>query len=178
LPGGKAVKKCPACGYANSGGANCGVCGRDISSVAPLPETPKKADRAMPLLAAVLLLCCLAAFFVTGGRKGGAAAPEGESFSDEASFGSEGVVYSLDRMGELRFLPREDRLKALPLMNSSDERVACAAVRAAGKWARSGAPDSEVFAEALRAAAESGPEACRALAASGIPAAAAGKKTR
>jgi hypothetical protein len=172
------VKKCPACGYANSGDASCGVCGRDISSVSPLPEVRAKKDRAMPLLAAVLLLCCLAAFFVTGGPGRGNSAREGENFSDEASFGYEGVIYSLDRMAELKFLPQEDRLRTLPLLNSRDERVACAAVRAAGRWARSGARDAAVFVEALRAAAKTGPEACRALAAAELPAAPAAEKTR
>ena len=172
------MKKCPSCGYVNSGAAACGVCGRDLSSVASLPENKRKKDRSMPLLAAVLLLCCLAAFFVTGGRKGTPAAPREENFSDEASFGYEGVIYSLDRMGELEFLSTEDRLKVLPLMKSRDERVACAAVRVAVKWARSGAPDSKVFAVALRAPAESGPEACRAQAATGLAEAAVVEKTR
>lgn len=143
-----------------------------------MPEPRVKKDVAMPLLAAVLLLCCLAAFFVTGGRKGGAAHPEGETFSDEASFGYEGVIYSLDRLGDLKFLPSEDRLKVLPFLASRDERVACAAARAAGKWARSGAPDAAVFAQALRAAPKSLTEACLAPAADEIPGAAAGKKTR
>lgn len=172
------MKKCPACGYAGSSGDCCGVCGRDLSQVAPLPGTRVKRDVAMPLLAVVLLLCCLAAFFVTGGRKRGAAAPEGETFPDEASFGYEGVIYSLDRMGELKFLSPEDRLKVLPFLASRDERVACAAARAAGKWARSGAPDAAVFAQALRAAPKSLPEACLTPDAGGIPGGAAGKKTR
>lgn len=172
------MKKCPSCGYAGSSGDACGVCGRDLSRVAPLPEPRAKRDVAMPLLAAVLLLCCLAAFFVTGGRKRGAAAPEGETFSDEASFGYEGVIYSLDRMGELKFLAHEDRLKVLPFLASRDERVACAASKAAGKWARSGAPDAAVFAQALRVALKSLPEACRIPVMDGIPGEVAGKKTR
>lgn len=172
------MKKCPACGYAGSGGASCGVCGRDLSLTAPLPDPGPKKDFAMPLLAAVLLLCCLAAFFVTGGRKGGGAAQAGQTFSDEASFGYEGVIYSLDRLGELKFLPTEDRLKVLPLLASRDARVACAAARTAGKWARSGASDSAVFGQALRSASAGLPEACRDTAAGEIPVAAAGKKTR
>jgi hypothetical protein len=172
------VKKCPACGYSNSGGANCGVCGRDISSVASLPEARAKKDRAMPLLAAVLLLCCLAAFLVTGRRAGGTAAPAAKTFSGEASFGREGVVYSLDRMGELKFLSPEDKLKVLPLLRSSDAKVACAASRTAGKWARSGGADAEVFAKALRAEAKNAQDPCRAAAGAKISGAAAAEKTR
>jgi hypothetical protein len=155
------MKPCPSCGYGNpDSGLKCGICARDISSVpAVQPPAPQKESRLM-ILTGLLLLACGLAFFVSGLFIDKPARPaSGETeFSDEAGFDYEGVLYALDRMAGLDFLPREDKLKVLPLLASHDERVGCAAARLLGAWTReeAAAADARLFFEALVKTAASG----------------------
>jgi len=148
------VRECPACGYPNSDPAAqaCGVCGRGLSAVAErAPAEGRRPDRLMPALAVLLLLCALAAFYLAH-RRIPAPVPGESAFADEAGFGYEGVLYSLAAMGEQRFLPPEDKLRVLPLLDSRDERVAAAAAGLAGKWLES--ETDPALAGALRLALE------------------------
>lgn len=164
------MKPCPVCGYGNSDAAlNCAVCGRDVSVVPVRPERrPEKESRLM-LLAGLLLLTCGAAFIVTGklAEKPPRPASGETEFSDEASFSYEGVLAGLDEMSRLRFLPREDKLKVLPLLNSRDERVAYAAAKLIGGWVRpeEDPADAKLWFDALLQAASAGGAAARGQAA-------------
>lgn len=160
------MRKCPACGYVNAEAAACGVCGRDLSGIPDRTAPARKTDRIMPALAALLLCCALAAFFLAS-RRPAAPAPADNSFSDEAGFGYEGLLYSMTAMESMRFLPPEDKLKILPFLSSRDERVACAAAGLAGAWLRSG-EDAQLAASltaALLDAAGEGPASLRKQAA-------------
>lgn len=163
------MRRCPACGYDNPVSETCGVCGRCLSDVRACEPPTRKPDRLMPALAAVLLLCALAAFFLAN-RRAAAPAPAENSFSDEAGFGYEGVLYSLSAMEGLRFLPPEDKLRVLPLLESHDERVACAAAVLAGRWLAEETDQAAagVFRSALERASASGPAAVRESAAAAL----------
>lgn len=169
------MKKCPSCGYQASTGAACGVCGRDLGAVPELAVPKKSKDMAMPFLAAALLACAAVAFFFfgRGGKPEPVAAVPGPSEVDE--FGYEGALYALERMEGLKFLPEEDKLRVLPLLESSDGRVAFAAVKLAGKWLTesAGTPGAEPLLDALIRAALSGAPELRKQAAMEIAAAAA-----
>jgi hypothetical protein len=156
------MRRCPGCGYDNPGGAlKCGVCGGDVSGV---PEAPRPEKRTEPdLLPAVglLLLFCAGFFYLyqhAPWRRAPAPSTGEDAATDEASFSYDGVVYSLDRMRELRFLPREDKLRVPPLLQSRDDLTAFSAASALGQWAReaSEGEDRRRWFEALLKAAASG----------------------
>ncbi|MDD2804777.1 MAG: hypothetical protein PHV33_04425 [Elusimicrobiales bacterium] len=160
------MKKCPACAYGNPGAAvKCAVCGRDLSAVPERPEPrPQKNSPQLPLAAAALLACAgLFWLLQTYAWKPGEPAPA----ADDENFAYEGVVYSLSRMADLRYLPAGDKRRALAHLASPDERAAMAAARAAGAWLR-GETDPvlsrELF-EALLAAAAGDRPAVRSQAA-------------
>jgi hypothetical protein len=137
------VKKCPACAYRNAGGAAaCGVCGRDLSSLAPAPEPrpAKKRKDALLLASGFLLLACAAGFNLLQDALWKAApAPAAPA---EGPFDYSGVVYSLEAMAGLRHLPAGDQLAALPLLKSSDGAVSAAAASAVGAWLRAGGTEA------------------------------------
>lgn len=136
------MKKCPACGYGNPADRlNCAVCGRDLAGVkAAVLPAPQKGPNYM-LLSGLILLACAALFYALQNYAWKQAAPA--AAVEEAQFSYEGVVYSLAKMAELRYLPAEDKKRALPLLASSEEKAAFAAARAVGAWSRS-EPDGEL----------------------------------
>lgn len=159
------MKKCPACGYGNPADRlNCAVCGRDLGGVraAALP-VPQKGGPNYMLVSGLILLACAALFYAlqTYAWKGGAAAAE------EARFSYEGVVYSLEKLAGLRYLPAEDKKRVLPLLASSDERVAFAAAKAVGAWSRGEADGGlrRLWLQSLLDASGSGPSSARRQAA-------------
>lgn len=181
MPGGGRIKTCPSCGYGNPDASpKCGICARDISTVPVIVERLPEKESLGLILTGLLLVVCGLAFFVSGRFADKPARPASweTEFSDEASFGYEGVLYSLDKMGQMRFLPREAKRKIVPLMYSPDDRVACAAVRLIGGWLRSGEePEDEQFWLGILAkAASSGSPAVRRQAALAAEPGGAGKK--
>ena len=138
------MKLCPSCGYGNPDTAlKCGICGRDIAAV-PVkaePAAEKGTERpGLMLVTGLLLLACGALFFFMQNSpwKNEAPAGSGEnSVTDENSFTYEGVLYGLDKMSALRFLPEADRRRVPPLLYSAEDRVGHAAASLIGAWARS-----------------------------------------
>ena len=137
------MKPCPSCGYGNPDtGVKCGICARDITSVpvnaGPVREqVPGRPD--LMVLAGLLVLACGALFYFMPDPPGKKEAlPEsGESaVSDENSFSYEGVLYGLDKMPALRFLPEADKRRVPPLLSSPEDKVAYAAAKLVGAWSR------------------------------------------
>ena len=139
------MKPCPSCGYGNPDQNNkCGICARDIAAVrikaVPRPQKESK----LMLLTGLLLLACGAAYFILTAITKLVPAATGETaFSDETSFTYDGVLYALEKMGGLRFQPAADRRRVAPLLASPDDRVASAAAKLAGQWARSSEDPAE-----------------------------------
>jgi len=138
------VKPCPSCGYGNpDSGVRCGICAKDITDVRIKAEPVPEKDPARPglmLLTGLLLLACGALFFFMQNPPWRKEAPveSGENaVTDENSFDYGGVLYSLGKMEKLRFLPEADKRLVPPLLSSPDDRVAHAAAKTIGAWARS-----------------------------------------
>ncbi len=168
------MKTCPSCGYGNpDAGLKCGICAQDIAGVpakaAAIPENNLNSSNLMVLAGLLLLLCGALFYFMQNSPwKQETLTESGEdAVTDENSFSYEGVLYSLDKMKELRFLPEADRRRALPLFSSSDDRVAIAAVKAAGAWARAEKEEAlgRLWFETLLETASSGRPAVRRQAA-------------
>lgn len=162
------MKKCPACGYSNSAAApKCAVCGGDLAAVQAAP--PPEKERAPDLLpaAGILLALCAAFFYLYQNfpsREAPAPVTGEDAASDEASFDNDGVLYSLDRLRGLRFLPEADKLRVPPLLGFRDERVALAAAEVLGEWARGAADEADRrrwFEPLLEAVFEAGPSVRR-----------------
>ena len=179
------MRVCPSCGYGSpDAAARCGVCGGDVSGVAPVPAPAAPAGAGPALVAAGLLaLLCAAAAFALWPRlfPEPAPAPSYDEVRYGTAFSYDGVRASVARLGEQRFLPPGDKLRALRLLESPDPKVAEGAAGLAGLWLReagglaAGAPFMEAL---LKAAAGGAPgqrrraaqELARSLAA-GCPAA-------
>ncbi len=134
------MRKCPSCAYNNSDNIRkCGICGRDVSSVTiTFPPPPKKDSHAM-LITGLLLLACGAFFFFMQGpieKKMNVPRSSENALTDEKSFNYEGVLYGLDKMGGLKFLPDSDKRRVPPLISSPDYKVSYAAVKLIGAWSR------------------------------------------
>ena len=133
------MKKCPACSYGNEDrSVKCGICGRDISAVrVSVPPAPVKNSYAM-FVAAGLIAGCAALFFFMQNSPWRKEPPQvsGESAAnDESSFSYDGVLYSLQKMSGLAFLPESDKLRVARLALSPDYRVSEAALELLGAWA-------------------------------------------
>lgn len=156
------MKKCPGCAYLNPGSAGrCHVCGRDLSAVAERPDPrPEKRSPHMPL-AALALLACAGLFWLLQhyAWKPGPPAPA----ADDEAFSYDGVAESLEKMAALRYLPDGDKLRALPLLGSPDQRAALAAVKTVAAWARAEKDPALAgrYALELVGAAAAGPERTR-----------------
>lgn len=90
-------------------------------------------------LAGLLLLACGALFFFMQNSPWKKEAPPESGMNavtDENSFTYEGVLYGVDKMSALRFLPEADRRRVPPLLSSPDDKVAYAAAKLIGAWAR------------------------------------------
>lgn len=163
------MRKCPACGYSNDGAApKCAVCGGALAGVPPAAPEPRKTQTPDLLPAVGVLLAFCAAFFYLYQnfplREAPAPATGEDAASDEASFDYGGVLFSLDKMGGLRFLPEADKLRVPPLLGSRDERVALAAAKVLGAWARAAPEEGEKrrwFEALLEAVFKAGPQARR-----------------
>jgi hypothetical protein len=94
----------------------------------------------MLALGIVLLGCGLAFFLVEFFTPGTSPKP---APAKETEFNYDGTFYSLDKMRSLRFLPREDKLKAVGFITCPDERVARTAARLAGQWATENGTDPD-----------------------------------
>ena len=164
------MKPCPSCGYGNPDqDQKCGICARDITAV-PVKTVVKQSQTESNLLlvAGLLLLGCGAGYFITSSiAKPPPRASAETTFSDEASFSYDGTLYALDKLGTLRFLPSAYRRSVAPLLACPDDRVACAAARLAGEWARSyeDPTEAKILFEALLKAASSGSRIARRSAA-------------
>ncbi|PIU17714.1 MAG: hypothetical protein COT18_12590 [Elusimicrobia bacterium CG08_land_8_20_14_0_20_59_10] len=166
------MKTCPACGYDHNPDAEnyCVICRRDISAVPPRaePPAPKNEGKGMVVAGILLLLCALAAFFFHAGpdrTDAGRRAEAPAQYENAADYDS--VLYSLDKMGELRFLPLRDKKLVLPLLKDGDDRVGYLAARRIGEWARAEKDPAAaaLWFEALLEAAASGPVSSRRQAA-------------
>ncbi|MDD5210258.1 MAG: HEAT repeat domain-containing protein [Elusimicrobiales bacterium] len=138
------MKKCPSCGYGNPDtGAKCGICSKDITAVRiksdPVQEKESGRPSLMVLSGLLLLLCGAVVFFMENSPwKKEAPLQSGEdAFTDENSFTYEGVLYGLDKMAAMRFLPEADKRRVLPLLSSPEDKVAYAAAKLLGEWSRS-----------------------------------------
>jgi len=134
------MRKCPSCAYENADNIRkCGICGRDISAVpVTVLPSPQRNSYAM-LIAGVLLLACGVFFFVRQSspeKKKSASRSAENAVTDEQSFNYEGVLYGLDKMGELKFLSDSDKRRVPPLISSPDHKVSYAAVKLIGTWSR------------------------------------------
>lgn len=166
------MKTCPACGYDHNpdSGEKCAVCRRDISAVPPRaePPAPKNGGKGMLVAGILLLLCALAAFIL---QTGSARTDSGRRAEAPAQFentaDSDSVLYSLDKMGELRFLPLRDKKLVLPLLENGDDRVGYLAAVRIGEWARAEKDPAAaaLWFGALIEAAASGPVSSRRQAA-------------
>lgn len=163
------MKVCPSCGYGNPDqDQKCGICARDITAVpVKIAEKPQTESKLM-LVTGLLLLVCGAVYFITTSvTKPPSRASADTAFSDEASFNYDGTLYALEKLGGLRFLPSAERRSVAPLLTCPDDRVAGAAAKLAGAWARSSEDpaEAELFFEALLKAASSGSGIARRAAA-------------
>jgi len=156
------MKKCPACSYGNEDRCvKCGICGRDISAVrVSVPPAPVKNSYAM-FVAAGLIAGCAALFFFMQNSPWRKEPPpvSGESAAnDESSFSYDGVLYSLQKMSGLEFLPEADKSRVAGLVQSPDYRVSGAALELLGAWAADPADPlrRRWFGELLGAAETSG----------------------
>lgn len=136
------MKTCPSCGYGNPDtGVKCGICARDMTGV-PVKAEPVRGKRPgrpeLMVLAGLLVLACGALFFFMPASWKNEALPEsgGGAVTEENSFRYEGVLYGLDKMSALRFLPEADKRRVPPLLSSPDDKVAYAAARLIGAWSR------------------------------------------
>lgn len=160
------MRKCPSCGYGNpDGAACCAICRRDVSAVAPRPETARTEEPSLLPAAAMVLLGCAVLFYALQSfpRKPEAAPAAG---ADEAPDYA-AVALSLETMGRQRYLPDADKLRALPLLASPNPAVAAAAAGAAGAWLRAGTggETGAALLGGLLGAAENGTAGARRLAA-------------
>ena len=122
------------------------------------------------VLAGLLLLLCGALFYFMQNspwRKEALTESGENAVADENSFSYEGVLYSLDKLEELRFLPEADRRRVPPLLSSPDDRVASAAAKVVGAWARAEKDEAlgRLWFETLLETAASGRPAVRRQAA-------------
>ena len=165
------MKKCPSCAYVNRGpGDKCGICGRDLAGVQPLPEEQPRRRRSASDLAPGLILLACGAFALYHGLHRRAAAPAAaapEKRGDIVFSANGGAVYSLEKLSAQRYLPAADKLEVLRLMRSGRENVAFAAVRAAAALLLAERDDGlkKGFFEGLLKAAASAPPAARRQAA-------------
>ncbi len=163
------MKTCPSCGYGNPDqDQKCGICAKDLSAIPAKAAAKPQTGSGLMLGAGLLLLACGALYFITSSvAKPPARASANTYFLDEASFSYDGTLYALDKMGSLRFLPAADRHRILPLLTSPDDRVARAAAKLTGAWARSSenSAEAKVLFEALLRTAASGSRIARRAAA-------------
>lgn len=111
------------------------------------------------------LLACAGLFLLLQPLLKTAPAPA-PAAADEA-YPAEGILYSLEKMGSLAYLPAADRLAVLPLLSSREEKVGFAAAKAVGAWARAERDPAlaRTWLEKLLETAVSGPGAARRQAA-------------
>ncbi len=166
------MKECPSCGYANpDGAAVCAVCGGNVSGVVPKPPPPPSRTGYYLLAAGAALVVLGAAVYLLPSRRasvvlraGPPAAGAADKPGQEAPFSYDGVLASLKRMSELKYLPEGDKLGAAGLMWSRDEEAGFEAARMVGGWVRT-EPDRNLalalFGKLLDAAASAaaGPRA-------------------
>ncbi|PKM98819.1 MAG: hypothetical protein CVU79_00810 [Elusimicrobia bacterium HGW-Elusimicrobia-3] len=160
------MKKCPACGYVNPAGtAYCAICRRDLSAVAPLPELARPKEPSLLPASAMVLLGCAVLFYALQNFAWQPAAAPDSAVDEPPDYPA--IAVSIELAGRQRYLPDEDKLRALPLLSSPDPAVARAAIGAAGAWLRAGADGGTGAAlfGALLGAAEAGTAGARRLAA-------------
>ena len=153
------MKHCPKCAYDNVDQAeNCEVCRGSLAGIVPLTMPAagheNRGQGRLVMLSGILLLVCGFFFF----RAPGTAPESAPRLSAEGGFTYEGVLYPLEKMKRLRFLPLKDRRGVAELLYSPEEKVGFAAAELLGVWARAPvrAEERRVFFEALlKAAAES-----------------------
>lgn len=152
------MKHCPQCAYDNADKAEkCEVCQGPLSCVAITHmQVPEKSGRkAWFFMFSGILLLALGAYFTWAP----VSVPKSVTrLSPEDGFTYEGVLYSLEKMKPLRFLPLADKRSAAALLYSPDERVGFAAAELVGAWSRfSPEPGQclEFFKALLKAAAQS-----------------------
>lgn len=159
------MKPCPSCGYGNpDAGVKCGICAGDISAVPVKPEpapVKKSTSPNLMVFAGLLLLACAALFFfMQNSPWGKEVLPESgdTAATDESSFSYEGVLYGLDKMTSLRFLPEAERRRVPALLSSPDDKVAYAAAKLTGAWSRAETDERlrRLWFETLLEAASSG----------------------
>jgi len=152
------MKHCPKCAYDNADSAGkCEVCQGSLTGVASIAiQVPEKSGlQAWSFLFSGILLLACGAYFIRAPLP----VPKApQSVFREGNFTYEGVLYSLEKMKQLRFLPLADRRSVAELLYSQDEQTGFAAAELVGAWSRfSAVPGecSEFFTALLKAAGAS-----------------------
>lgn len=169
------MKECPSCGYANTDAAAvCAVCGGNVSGVAPKPPPPPSRAGYYMLAAGAALAALGIALYLLPSRHPRivlkaappSSVPEEEPGRD-GPFSYSGVLASLKKMSELKYLPEGDKLRAAGIMWSRDDKAGLEAARLVGGWVRT-EPDRNLalalFGKLLDAAASAGTPARMAAA--------------
>lgn len=163
------MKECPSCGYANTDAAAvCAVCGGNVSGVVPKPPPPPSRAGYYMLAAGAALAALGVALYLLPSRHvriALKAVPTSSVSAEEPGrdgpFSYAGVLASLKRMSELKYLPEGDKLRAAGIMWSRDGKAGFEAARMVGGWVRT-EPDRNfalaLFGRLLDAAASAGPQ--------------------
>jgi hypothetical protein len=143
------MRHCPKCSYDNpDSSGKCGICSAPLAGVPLTYPAPKRSSVPwLLLLAGLVFICVGVAIFCTGGEKNpvaAAVAPEADGYTYE------GVLYSLDAMKGVKFLPLSDMRRVKPLLYCEDEKVGFLAAQMLGGWSRT-APWPEARAEFFEA---------------------------
>lgn len=138
------MKTCPSCGYKNGDGAlKCEICGKDASGLKPDPapprNDPKKPDYDIWLLALLSLGAWVYFAYLSPAPAPKTAAAPGKAFSNE------GVIYTLDKMANLKLPGAEEKAAVLAAFDSADWKVRAAGAKTAGEWLRAGSADTALL---------------------------------
>ncbi len=164
------MKECPSCGYGNpDGAAICAVCGGNVSGVVPKPPPPQSRTGYYMLVSGAALVVLGVAVYLLPSRHArvvqrSAQPPAGAADKPgrDGPFSYDGVLASLKRMSELKYLPAGDKLRTAGVMWSRDDKAGFEAARLVGSWVRT-EPDRTfalaLFGKLLDAAASAGPRA-------------------
>lgn len=162
------MRHCPKCSYDNpDSSVVCGICSAPLAGVPLTYPAPRRS--AVPwllLLAGLIFIGAGAVIFYKGGERTPAAAQAAAPEADGYTY--EGVLYSLDAMKRVKFLPLADMRRVKPLLYCEDEKVGFLSAQMLGGWSRS-APWPEARAEFFgallsRAASGKGPVRLQAAA--------------
>lgn len=152
------MKHCPKCHYDNADcSVKCEICQGAVSEVAIVNVVAhkKSGGTAWVLMLIGLILFGCGVFFIPGPPRAPGSTVQ---LLQGTGFTYAGVLYSLEKMKGLRFLPLESKRSVIALLYSPEEKVGLAAAELVGSWSRLSAEPGqrgEFFEALLKAAAES-----------------------